>query len=250
MKLWSYTFVSEINFLKHYNFESPGGFINLKSGQKGPKLASHVPMVRERWRLIRKGNLSWNIFFLNQSLKILKFWITVVTSSTWKWVKEVQIEEMKIKTKRYFVYETVLSKFWSFDSTWWLRQSNISSKRDPTHISCGNADRKTKSKLKRNFEVRYLFMKLCSQNREILVPCFDAIISKLGQMTQIIISCTTGVKILKSGTIITLVLKFISNKRICEFWNIDARCDANIPKLELSVQNLHLRYAFQLLETT
>ena len=60
-------------------------------------------------------------------------------------------------------------------------------------------------------------MKLCSQNREILVPCFDAIISKLGQMTQIIISCTTGVKILKSGTVITLVLKFISNKRICEF---------------------------------
>ena len=56
------------------------------------------------------------------------------------------------------------------------------------------------------------------------------------------------VKILKSGTIITLVQRFFSDGKISEFWNIDSRCDTIIPKLELSGQTLHLRYVFQLLE--
>ena len=36
-------------------------------------------------------------------------------------------------------------------------------------ISCTNIDRKMKIKSKKNFDVRYSFMKLCFQNLEILV---------------------------------------------------------------------------------
>ena len=55
-------------------------------------------------------------------------------------------------------------------------------------------------------------------------------------------------KILKSETIITLVQRFFSDGKISEFWIIDSPCDTIIPKRELSGQNLHLRYVFQLLE--
>ena len=57
----------------------------------------------------------------------------------------------------------------------------LASKRAQTHISCTNGDKKMKIKSKRNSEVRYLFMKLFSQNLEILAPCCDVIISKLSQ---------------------------------------------------------------------
>ena len=57
-----------------------------------------------------------------------------------------------------------------------------------------------------------------------------------------------AVKIFNSGTKITLVPEFFSDGGTSAFWNIDPRCEVNIPKLELSGQNLHLRCDFQLLE--
>ena len=54
-------------------------------------------------------------------------------------------------------------------------------KRVQTGISCTNSDRKIKIKTKRNFEMRYSFMKLFSGNLKILAPCCEVIISKSGQ---------------------------------------------------------------------
>ena len=71
-----------------------------------------------------------------------------------------------------------------------LTQSNLvnvinpklARKRTQTRISCTNVDRKIKIKNKKNSKVRYSFMKLFSRNLEILAPCFDVIILKLGQI--------------------------------------------------------------------
>ena len=52
----------------------------------------------------------------------------------------------------------------------------LAQKRAQTRILCTNGVRKMKIKSKRNFEVRYSFMKLFSQNIEILVLCCDVII--------------------------------------------------------------------------
>ena len=49
-------------------------------------------------------------------------------------------------------------------------------------ITCTNGDRKRTIKNKRSFKVRYLFMKLFSQHRKILVPYCDIIISELGHI--------------------------------------------------------------------
>ena len=78
--------------------------------EKAPKLAFHVPVVIGRWKSMVKGNLRWSIRFWNHYLKILKFWIPVVTSSTQNWFKKVQIgisctnvdRKMKIKSERNF----------------------------------------------------------------------------------------------------------------------------------------------------
>ena len=81
-----------------------------KLNQKGPRLVFRVPVVIIRWKSIVKENLRLSIRFWNHYLKILKFWLPLVTSPTRKWVKKVEIgisctcvdKKMKIKSKRYF----------------------------------------------------------------------------------------------------------------------------------------------------
>ena len=58
---------------------------------------------------------------------------------------------------------------------------NMARKWTQTCIPCTNGDRKMKVKSKNNFVVWYSLMELFFQNLEILVPCCDAIVSKLGQ---------------------------------------------------------------------
>ena len=78
--------------------------------KKRSKLVFHVSMVIERSKSIVKGNLRWSIHFWNHYLKILKFWVLLVTSPVQKWVKKVHVgisctngdRKMKIKSKRYF----------------------------------------------------------------------------------------------------------------------------------------------------
>ena len=67
----------------------------------------------------------------------------------------------------------------------------LTPKRIQTGILCTNGDRKIKTKSKRNFEVRFLFMKLFSGNLKILVLCCDV------KKTQVSLLCTTGCKNIK-----------------------------------------------------
>ena len=103
--------------------------INPKNGWKRSSLVFHVPRLVRRWESKVKGTFRWIFPLWKRSLKIMKFWLNVVTSS----------------------------------------------------ISCKNGDRKIKMENKRNFEVRYSFMKLFSGNLKIIVLCCDVIISKSGQ---------------------------------------------------------------------
>ena len=108
MKYWSKEFVSEIIFSKYYNFNARGDVINPKLGRKGPKLVFHVSMVIERWKSIVKEKLRWGFRFWKHCVRILKFWPFMVTSSSQKWIKKVQIgisctnidRKMKVKNKR------------------------------------------------------------------------------------------------------------------------------------------------------
>ena len=75
-----------------------------------------------------------------------------------------------------------------------VRWDEVARKRAQTCISCTNGDRKMKIKIKRNFDVRYSFMKLFPRNLQILAP-LDQKDSNLYIMY----------KILKSGTITTLI---------------------------------------------
>ena len=194
IEVWSEEFVSKITFSKNCSFDFHAEVINPKLRQKGLKLLFHVPMVIKRWRSIVKGNLSWNIPFWNHSLKIFKFWLPVVTSSTQKWVRKVQVgisctnvdRNMKIKSKWYFEMNYSFMKLFSqnfevLTQTCDIINPKLARKRAQTGISCTNGDWKMKIKSKRNFEVRYSFMKLFTQNLEILVPCCEVVISKLGQ---------------------------------------------------------------------
>ena len=90
----------------------------------------------------------------------------------------------------------------------------LARKRAQTCISRANGDRKKKIKSKRNFEMRYSFMKLFSGNLEISTPCCGVIISKLGQKDS---NLYIMYKILKSETIITLVQNIFSDGKIYEF---------------------------------
>ena len=72
-------------------------------------------------------------------------------------------------------------------------------------------------------------MKLFSQNLQNQAPFCEVIISKLGQRDWNCVSCTTDVKISKSGHMITLVHSKNFSDRIPEFWNIDPNCEIIIP---------------------
>ena len=61
-------------------------------------------------------------------------------------------------------------------------------------------------------------MRLFSQNLEILAPCCDVIISRLGQKKfKLVYYVQLAVKTFKSGTMITLVKKLFSDERFPEF---------------------------------
>ena len=175
---------------------------------KRSKLVFNAPMLIERWKSEVKGPLRWIVRLWNSSLKIFE-----------------------VLSQRGDVINRKLA---------W--------KRTKTCISCTNGDRKMELKSKRNFEVRYTFMELFSQNLEFLAPCCHVIISKLGQKHSNFQYHVTGGKKYYSQKLLTLAENFVSDVRISEFWNIDPRCYVIIPKLELSGQNLHLRHVFHLLE--
>ena len=90
----------------------------------------------------------------------------------------------------------------------------LARKRAQTCISRTNGDRKKKIKSKRNFEMRYSFMKLFSGNLEIPTPCCGIIFSKLGQKDS---NLYTMYKILKSETIITLVQNIFLTEEFMNF---------------------------------
>ena len=78
-------------------------------------------------------------------------------------------------------HEITFSKYCSFDSHGDGINSRLARKSAQTCISFTNGHRKIKINSKRNFEVRYSFKKLFSQNLEIPTPCCDIIIAKLSQ---------------------------------------------------------------------
>ena len=91
---------------------------------------------------------------------------------------------MKMKNERHFAKNYSFMKPFSqnFEVLTQLGDvinPKLARKRAQIRISCANGDRKMKIKSKRNFKVRYSFMKLISQNLEILATCCDVIVSKL-----------------------------------------------------------------------
>ena len=177
MELWSGEFVSEIIFSNYCSFDSCDDVINPKLSQKGPKPVFHVPMVTERWNPIVKGN-SGELFAIettihNHQLKN--------GSKSSRLVFHVSV----------LIHETGLLKLCSFDSIWWRHQPKIGSKKGPNSFSFTNGKRKIKVKSKRNFEVRYSFMRLFSRDLEIPLS------QNWTKKTQICISCTTGGKNIK-----------------------------------------------------
>ena len=91
-------------------------------------------------------------------------------------------------------------------------------------------------------------MKVFSQNLEILGPCCDVILSELCHKDSNLYIMYNWRKNIKVRNYNNFGSKIFSDGKISEFRNIDPRCDAIIPKLELSGQNLHLRLIFQLFE--
>ena len=99
----------------------------------------------------------------------------------------------KFEIKSWFLKplsQKFVSKSQSFGSPWSSTQKKF--KKVQIVISCTNVDRKMKIKSKRNFQIRYSFMKLFSQNLDIQTPICDVIISILGQRDLMCMSCTTG----------------------------------------------------------
>ena len=90
----------------------------------------------------------------------------------------------------------------------------LARKRTQTCISRTNGDRKKKIKSKRNFEMRYSFMKLFSGNLEIPTPYCGVIISKLGQKDS---NLYIMYQISKSETIITLVQNIFLTEEFMNF---------------------------------
>ena len=106
---------------------------------------------------------------------------------------------MKVKSKEYFEVNYSFAKPFSQNFEVLIPRSddinpNLGQKRAQTCTSCTNGDRKMKSKSKRNFEVKYSFMKIFPRNLEIEAPCCEAIISKLAQKDSMRTLCTTGGK--------------------------------------------------------
>ena len=182
------------HFSKYSSFDSRGDAINPKFGQKRPKLVFHVPIVIERWKSRVQRNLRCSIRFWNLYLKILKFWLPVVKSSTQKWVKKVQIGEkderkMKTKSKRYFEVNYLLMKPFSKNLEVLTQQVTFLTQnwleKEPKLVSHGLIERwKSKVKGALKWDIRswnsfifYIFydIRLFSRNLEILAPCCGVI---------------------------------------------------------------------------
>ena len=137
IELWHGEFVFEITFSKYCSFDSHGDVINQKWCQKRSKLIFHVTMVIERWKSIVKGYSRWSISFWNHYLKILKFWLNMVMSSTQNWFgkgpKLVSLVLMVVErwgTLRWrILLWNIFSKSWNSSSMLWRHDLKIISKR-------------------------------------------------------------------------------------------------------------------------
>ena len=65
-----------------WRFDSPWWHHQSKNSSKRSRLVFHVPKLLERWNTKVKGTLRWIIRLWKRSLKMLKFWLNVVTLST------------------------------------------------------------------------------------------------------------------------------------------------------------------------
>ena len=105
--------------------------------QKRSKLIFRVIMVIERWKSIVKEYLSWSISFWNHYLKILKFWLNMVMSSTQNWFKKgpklISLVLMVIERWGTLRWSILLwhffSESWNSSSMLWRHDLKIISKR-------------------------------------------------------------------------------------------------------------------------
>lgn len=72
----------ETTISKFWSFDSSWWRHQPKNGWKKFRLVYHVPMLMERWKSKVKDILRLIIHLWNHPLKILKFWLKIMTSST------------------------------------------------------------------------------------------------------------------------------------------------------------------------
>ena len=113
--------------------------------QKRSKLIFRVIMVIERWKSIVKEYLSWSISFWNHYLKILKFWLNMVMSSTQNWFKKgpklISLVLMVIERWGTLRWSILLwhffSESWNSSSMLWRHDLKIISKRLGVRLKSG-----------------------------------------------------------------------------------------------------------------
>ena len=107
-EIWVKVFIFENTFIKYWSFDSLWWHHQPNNWSKSSKLVFHVPIFIERYKSKVKGTLTWNIRLWNCFLKILKFWLNVVTSSNQNWLEKgskhlslvlIVIERCKSKVK-------------------------------------------------------------------------------------------------------------------------------------------------------
>ena len=76
------------HYLKILKFDSPWWRHQPRNGLERSKLVFHVPMLIETGKSKVNDTLRWIIPLWNCSLKILKFWLKLVTSSTQNWLEK------------------------------------------------------------------------------------------------------------------------------------------------------------------
>ena len=125
-------------------------------------------------------------------------------------------------TKTTKFHEITFSKYCSFGSRGDVINPKFARKSAQTHISCTNGHRKIKINSKRNFEVRYSFMKLFSRNILISSPMLCRHHRKIeSKRVKFVYHVELAARILKTEAMATLVQKIlsagrISFKRLCE----------------------------------
>ena len=70
------------------SFDFPRWRHQPKNSWKRSKLVFHVPTLIGRWESKVKGTFRWIIPLWNRSIKILKFWLSVVMWSTQNWLEK------------------------------------------------------------------------------------------------------------------------------------------------------------------